>query len=451
MNAPPTRFQQRCCALVVMLCALWPLLGRADLWVTAYYPGYRQGTMPASKVDFSALTHVIHFSLIPNTDGTLSTSANSITTANSSDLVTRAHAAGKKVLISVAGGGSTFTNATSTTNLSRFVTNLVSFMTGRGYDGIDIDWEPITSSQTAQYTNFITSLRTSLNAISPRPLLTVAAATQPSLIGSLQSKFDQVNIMTYDMAGPWPGWVTWHNAPIFDGGYRFPSTGGLIPSADGLINTFTNAGVPLSKIGVGLAFYGNIWTAGAGTTTGGVTQPRQSWTNDPTTASASFDSIMSNYYQTNRYHWDANAQAAYLSIDNTGSTNDMFVSYDDEHTCQAKVSFARNRRLGGVMIWELGEGYRSSQPTGKRDPLLQAVKQAVATPGVASITRSNKIMTLTFNSAPLAWYRVQWTTNLSSGVWNTLTTNLAGTGAAVQITDTNTAPEGRLYRLQTPP
>ena len=34
----------------------------------------------------------------------------------------------------------------------------------------------------------------------------------------------------------------------------------------------------------------------------------------------------------------------------------MFVSYDDEHTCQAKVSYARDLGLGGVMIWEIGQG-----------------------------------------------------------------------------------------------
>src|SRR6185295_4571071 len=115
-------------------------------------------------------------------------------------------------------------------------------------------------------------------AISPRPLLTAAVAWQPKLIASLQQQFDQINIMTYDMSGTWSGWVTWHNAPIYDGGYRFPSTGGLVPSTEGMVNTFTNAGVPSSKLGIGIAFYARIWNGGTGTSTGGATQPRQSWT-----------------------------------------------------------------------------------------------------------------------------------------------------------------------------
>ena len=425
---------------------------RADLWSTGYYPGYRQSSMPASAVDFSALTHVIHFALLPNSDGTLNSSANSITTSRSSDLVTRAHAAGKKVLICVAGGGDVFTNATSAANLGTFTTNLVNFMTSRGYDGVDIDWEPITNSETNQFATFITTLRTKLDTITPRPMLTVAVAWQPRVFATLQSQFDQINIMTYDMAGTWPGWVTWHNAPIFDGGYRFPSTGALIPSAEGLVNSFTSTGVLPQKLGIGIAFYGKIWTGGTGTTTGGATQPRQSWTSEPTLSTVTYATIMSTYYQSNNYVWDTNAQAAYLSFDNPGSTNDMFISYDDEHTCQAKVSYARNRRLGGVMIWELGEGYRASEPVGKRDPLLQTIKQSLQPPRLTSITRSNQNIQLSFSSLPLGAYRIQWTTNLASGTWNTLSSNLVATGTNAVIIDTNAVSNAlRFYRVQTPP
>src|SRR5438046_9278338 len=85
---------------------LFPLLSRADLWCTGYYPGWEQGAMPASSIDFAALTHIVHFSLVPNSDGTLDSSANGLTAANSSDIVSHAHAAGKKVIVCVGGAGS---------------------------------------------------------------------------------------------------------------------------------------------------------------------------------------------------------------------------------------------------------------------------------------------------------------------------------------------------------
>jgi chitinase len=434
---------------------------RADLWSTGYYPGWEQGSMPASNIDFTALTHIIHFSLVPNSDGTLNSSDNSITTANSADIVSRAHAAGKAVLICVGGAGSesVFQGATSIANLPVFINSLTNFMAARGYDGVDIDWEPLPASDAQQYTNLVNGLRAALNAFSQHKLLTVAAGAYPPygdpataeyiMFAALQNQLDQINIMTYDLSGPYEGWVTWFNSPIYDGGYRFPSTGGLVPSVDGAVNNFIANGVNPNKLGIGIAFYGYVWTGGSGTSTGGVTQPRQSWTTAPTVSTPNYSSIMTGYYQSNLYHWDNSAQAAYLSITNSNPANDMFISYDDQRTCQSKVSYARNRDLGGVMIWELAQDHQSGQP----DPLLQSLKQALATPGLTAIQFTNQNVNLSFASLPLGSYRVQWTGDLTVSVWNTLiVTNVSGVGGLLQITDTNSFSQPqRFYRVQTPP
>ena len=291
----------------------------ADLWSTGYYPGWEQGSLPASNIDFTALTHIIHFSVIPNTDGTLNSSDNGVTLANSTDIVARAHAAGKPVLICVGGADSEsdFQPATSNSTLTVFVSSLTNFMATRGYDGVDLDWEPLTAADTGQFTNLVNSLRSALNAFPQHKLLTVAAGAYPpygdpptaeyTMFASLQNQFDQINIMTYDLSGPYGGWVTWFNSPIYDGGYRFPSTGGLVPSVDGAVGNFIANGVSAAKLGIGIAFYGDIWQGGAGTSTGGVTQPRQSWTTAPSMNQSPYNTIMSDYYQSNLYHWDTNA------------------------------------------------------------------------------------------------------------------------------------------------
>jgi len=339
----------------------------------------------------------------------------------------------------------------------------VNFMVARGYDGIDLDWEPLPSTDFAQFTNLVNSLRTALNGFSPPKLLTAAVGAYPpygdsptgqyTLFAALQAKFDQINVMTYDLSGPYGGWITWFNAPIYDGGTRFISTGGLVPSTDGAVSNFIAGGVAPAKLGIGIAFYGYVWSAGTGTSTGGAALPRQSWTSAPTTTAPTYDTIMTAYYQPSLYHWDTNAQAAYLSLDNSGSANDKFISYDDEHACQAKVSYARNRGLGGVMIWELGSGYRPGQPAGQRDPLLQAVKQSLATPRIVGIQSSNQNIQLDFTSLPLALYRIQWASNLPAPVWNTLTNNVPGTNGTLRITDPGaiTSAASRFYRVLTPP
>ena len=270
------------------------------------------------------------------------------------------------------------------------------------------------------------------------------------MFARLQNQFEQINIMTYDLSGPYAGWVTWFNSPIYDGGYRFPSTGGLVPSVDGAVANFLSNGVAPAKLGIGIAFYGYLWTGGLGTSSNCITGPRQSWTNAPTATAISYNNIISGYYHANLYNWDGSAQSAYLGITNANPVQNIFLSYDDQRTCQAKVSYARNHGLGGVMIWELAQDHSANTP----DPLLQAVKQAVATPGQSNLQSSGFDVNLTFSSIALGSYRVQWSSDLTLGVWNTLVvTNISGPGGPLQISDQGalTNYPGRFYRIQTPP
>jgi chitinase len=452
--------------------AWWPLLGllaclvaspaRADLWITGYYPGYETSQMAPSNIDFTLVTHVIHFALVPQADGSLDSNEFSLSAAACAKLVGLAHGAGRKALVCVGGAGSEtgFLGATTSANLGLFVTNIIAFMSGHGYDGVDLDWEPFNSADSAQYTNLVNGLRAALDGFGAHKLLTVAApayaeygdspSAEFAMLASVQGQLDQINIMTYDLSGPYEGWVTWFNSPIYDGGYTFPSNPSeLMPSINGAVSNFVNNGVQPNKLGLGLPFYGYIWTGGPG-----LTQPRQGWpANDvPSVSAVTYADVIGHYYQSNLYHWDNTAQAAFLSITNVPASNDMFISYDDTLACQAKVSFARNLHLGGLMIWELSQDFFSTQPAGESAPLISALKQALTTPDISAIQCHGTEVHLSFTSLPLGLYRVQWSSNLAAAPWNTLTNNVAGTGTNVQITDPTPATlPARFYRIQTPP
>lgn len=453
------RWFPRCLALFLFLV---PAIARADLWVTGYYPGWETGTMAPANIDFTTVTHVIHFALVPESNGALNSSDNGLSASACNTLVGLAHNAGRKALVCVGGAGTEtdFLEATTSANLPTFINNLVNFMNAYHYDGIDLDWEPFTSTDANQYTNLVNGLRTALNNTSTNHLLlTVAAPAYPqygdsptaefTMLASVQSKFDQINVMTYDLSGPYSGWVTWFNSPIYDGGYTFPGTSELVPSIGGAISNFLNNGVSPGKLGVGVPFYAYIWTGGPG-----VTQPRQGWpsTNAPTITEPTYTQIINSYYKTNLYHWDTVAQSAYLSITNTPASGDMFISYDNAESCQTKVSFARNLHLGGVMIWELSQDYFSTVPAGQHSPLVSALKQALATPDLTGIQVKTNNVSFSFTSMPLGIYRILWSSNLSSPVWNTLTNNISGTGSPLQLTDTVPPTNAmRFYKVQTPP
>lgn len=369
----------------MLLWGVCKMAGQEAVRVTAYYAGWLQGEknsgyLPAENIDFSALTLVVHFALVPQRDGTLNETGNGVTEYNASALTTRAHRAGKKVLISVGGWASeeAFLGATAPANRARFITRLVSLMQSRSYDGIDVDWEPLAAADAIQYAAFITELRASLDRHRPRPLLTAATSWSAPVFATLKESFDQINLMTYDMSGAWQGWVTWHNAPIYDGGISFPGTAKSVPSANAMVEEFLSAGVPAAKLAVGIDFYGYVWSGGAGLPSGGATAPNESWTTPPSVEpNVPYYTIMEKYYQPQFLRWDSLAQAAYLSIDREGSAEDKFISFDNELSCTRKIEYARKRGLGGVFIWELGGGYRSGMSEGQRDRLLQAVRRAL--------------------------------------------------------------------------
>ncbi len=352
-----------------------------DIWVTAYYGGWEQGDvnwtghMSADKIDYSAVTHIIHFAIQPKSDGTIDFNTLYITPANSASLVKNAKAAGKKVLLSLGGAytENAFLGATSDANRQKFINNIINFMVTRGYDGIDFNWEPISSSSVSRVRTFVNELRAALDTINPRPLLTAAVAWEAGLFAQLQDKFDQINVMTYDLNGDWLN-GSWFNAPTYDGGYYFPSSGPA-PSADNFVGTFISAGVKPAKLGIGIGFYGYVAKGGSGTPTGGVTAPGQKWTTPPTKTMYSYYELMDKFYKTANYRYDSAAGAPYLSYDMAASSEDMFITYDDEASIYEKIKYVRNKAIGGIIIFQLGGGWRPSSPN--PDSLLQSVKSSV--------------------------------------------------------------------------
>ncbi len=345
--------------------------GSAPVWITVYYAGWSQKNLPANDIDMSAITHLIHFALVPNDDGTLNPRPNSLSPANITAAVTAAHSANRKILISI-GGAKTidaFSKAISPDVRSKFVQNIVAWTADHGYDGVDVDMEPLNEPDAANFKAFVQELHSALKSRNADFLLTAAAPdNSASFFTDLLPCFDQINVMTYSLSGTWPGWVVWHDAPLYNCGSTFPG-GRKFPCCADIADQWIKAGIPAAKLGIGIAFFGQRWT--------GVLKPKDAIASNTTVAEVRYNEIMDKWYRPDRYHWDECAWAPYLSIADADPAKQSFISYDDEKLCAAKVQYAREHGLGGVIVFELGAGYRPQEPAGQRDILLQAVKNAV--------------------------------------------------------------------------
>ncbi len=401
-----------------------------DKWVFGYVPTYTQDAFGGSisyltSSEYSKLTHIAHLGPYVNADGSLNMVPNGATNIRLQQGVAEAHANGKPILLAFQGWYDTYLPAISTSGgRATLINNVLNLYDTYGYDGIDVDLEPIMSpwvteiqSGNPNYITFINTLYDSLQTrISPytneKPLLTCAANGYAGpVLNQLQSKFDMINILTYDLAGPYPGWVTWHDSPVYDGGQVLPSTGNPMPSVDGEILMAINAGVAPPKLGVGVSMDAFRWKGGSGTSTGGVTAPMQSYTTDPTWTRFSYSDFITNYNIGGTYVYDTDAQMSYYSKDLSGSVDDEFWSYNDQTSIEDKVDYVWDNILGGTMIWELHSGYIPTNTSGEKIPQLnyiynQTCAKAAACPDPYTICIGESY-TLSANGAVsgIQWYK----------------------------------------------
>ena len=343
-------------------------------WLTAYYTGWRQDHMPPDKLEWGEFTHIVHFGVVPRADGTIDAKVNMLTPANVKAAVSAAHAAGRKILFTVGGQNTRdgFVGAIAADRRAEFIERLVRFMRKNGYDGIDVDMEPLKASDSGDYARFVRQLRARLDKISPRPLLFASALWEPIRFGKLADEFDQINLMTYNLSGPYPGWTTWHSGAIRDGGQRFPN-GKPLPSVAGVVRQFVAAGVPRRKIAVGFSFSGYVWSGGE------VCGPRQAWTSPPAMRPVPYYELAKRYgvgdpaRPAPGYAWDEKAEAPYLCVEGAAPVDREFVSYHDEHSAAKLLEYAREEGLGGMLLWDVAAGWIPDRPEGERHPVLKAL------------------------------------------------------------------------------
>ena len=297
-----------------------------------------------------------------------------------------------KTLISVGGwewSGRFSDIALTPESRTKFAQSGVRFIRTHGFDGIDIDWEfPVAGGKDDNvrrpedkdnFTRLMQSLREALDAAGREDgrhyLLTVAAGNNAAYLrntdmGAVAGQLDWLNVMTYDMTGPWSQ-RSGHVAPLFrDPAMTAPDTDPRNNVAD-VVDLFLAAGVPTAKIVMGVPFYGYAWK-GCATGQDGQYQQcggkgRGTWEE----GALDYADIAEHLIGRDGYvrHWNEAAQVPYLFKPATGE----FITYDDPRSLRAKARFVKARHLAGAMFWQI---------TGdKHDDLLDALavelKQAV--------------------------------------------------------------------------
>lgn len=363
-------------------------------WITMYLPSYYQDETGALLVDlvdddFKKITHFSHHGPYVNKDGSFNYSPTRYSEIKGEKAVEIAHSHNIPILLCIVSWKEYLITIKKESGRTNLVKNTVRLLNRVGYDGVDVDLEPVIhpgiseiAENNPDYVLFVKQLYDSLQVrksalLGRRPLLTTAVngVAGPAL-ALIHELYDQINLMTYDMSQPWPGWPVWHDAAITDAGYPFPDVHDLhSPSVIQDIEKYLKPGIPAEKLGIGVSADAFQWKGGAGTSTGGATEPLQQWTTAPKWSRFAFKDMMARFFKQEYYRWDDVAKMSYLSFDREGSAEDEFWSYNDERSCFEKMNFVLKHHLGGVIIWELGSGFCANLPEEKHLPQLDALYQ----------------------------------------------------------------------------
>lgn len=266
---------------------------------------------------------------------------------------------------------------------ARFAASCVAFMAEYGFDGIDLDWEyPTGGGNTGNIErpqdpeNFVlllAELRAQLDAHGAttgrhHPLTIAAGAGQRAYAGldweRIHPLLDFINVMAYDMSGPWSG-VTGFNAPLYDSTANPPEGA----SVNRTLSALLALGVPPEKLVLGAPFYGYGW-AGVPARADGLHQPFDGLAPGRWAPGVfAYNELAETQIPTMTRHWDATAQVPWLFDAATG----VMITYDDPESLAAKAGYVRANGLGGVMFWELSQDTPDSA-------LLTALTEALAAP-----------------------------------------------------------------------
>jgi chitinase len=318
--------------------------------ITAYYAG------PAQRLDsfpIQKLTHII-FSFGHLKGNRLHISNAADTGCIQKMVALKQKNPGLKVILSLGGWGGCYTCSPVFAHKQarkEFATSAKELTNYFNTDGIDLDWEypaiaghpdhPYVAADKKHFTKLVRSLRKALGK--SKEISFAAGGFNQFIDSSVEWKkvmrlTNKVYVMSYDLVHG-ASTVSGHHTPLY-------ATAAQEASADNAIKRILAKGVPSHKIVIGAAFYARMFSV-ADTINNGLYRLGSFY------RGISHTNLYDSITATNGFtqYWDDVAKAPYAF----NAARKMLVTYDDSLSITLKTKYAINKKLGGIMFWQLAD------------------------------------------------------------------------------------------------
>jgi len=383
-------------------------------------------TLPRSSgFAVSDLTTIAYFSVDVNGDGSIQNSGPGWTGYESqdlADLITRAHAAGSRVVLTATCFGQTALNQLTSdpTAPKRLSASLIQLVSAKNLDGVNLDFEGEGSGDQAGLDTLVAQVSGALKAANPHWQLTMdtyaSSAGDPGGfydIAGLAPSVDAFFVMAYDMNATTPS----PTAALTGSGFTDLEA----------LQQYT-AVVPAAKVILGVPYYGYDWPTtgpGLGATATGPPAP------------LSYAQIAAADHP---LYWDPATQTAWTSYQVGTQWHQTW--FDDPTSLALKAQLANWFHIAGVGVWALGMDGNDTSMLAALLGNAPVVKNFVPGPGTSATATPGASSTTTTTDAAGAPYSY-------AGIWNGSPVSLGAVDPATLPDDGQGEPAGVLSAFTT--